>query len=208
MIPKFTLDNFTKIASPKLKPEIIQLYFQYLFDAMEKYQINTMLRVCHFLAQLSHESGAFSIIEENLNYSATRLMQVFPKYFPTQDLALKYERQPKAIANKVYANRMGNSTEASGDGYKYRGKGFVQLTGRTNMQQIGKALGIDLETNPDLILEPKYLALSAGEFWNSRDLNKFADEDNIKEITRRINGGFNGLEDRIVQYNKIKKILS
>lgn len=207
MINTFTLNNLVKIGSPLLTSERVLLFFTHLVEAMEKYEINTLLRVSHFLAQLCHESANFTILKENLNYSANGLQKTFSKYFPTQDLALKYERNPKAIASRVYGSRMGNGDESTGEGYTYRGRGFIMITGKDMYKQVGLALGIDLISNPDLLLDYKYSALAAAYFWDSRKLNSFADSDNIKEITRKINGGYNGLEDRIKHYNHIKNIL-
>jgi putative chitinase len=168
--------------------------------------INTPLRQAHFLAQLEHESG-FKAISENLNYSAKGLMTTFKKYFPTLEIANAYQRQPKKIANRVYANRMGNGSEASGDGFLFRGRGFIQITGKDNYAALSKDTKIDFLKNPDFLLDETNAMISALWFWNKNKLNSFADLDNIETITKRINGGFIGLEHRKECLKKWKKIL-
>lgn len=168
--------------------------------------INTPLRLAHFLAQLEHESN-LKPISENLNYSAASLTRVFSKYFPG-DLAQDYARKPEKIACRVYANRMGNSTEASGDGWKYRGRGFIQITGKENYKQLSAATGIDYVKDPDLLLNEADSMISALWFWNKYRLNTLADTDNVKEITRRINGGYNGLPHRLELLNKYKALFN
>ena len=163
--------------------------------------IDTKERVNAFLAQCGHESGGFTIFAENLNYSAKGLRRVFGKYFPTDALAAEFERKPEKIANKVYANRMGNSTEASGEGFKYRGRGFIMTTGKDNYSKLGKKLGVDLITNPDLLTQDISLMLKAAIFfWNSNKLNTFCDANDFIGLTKRINGGINGLEERQKYY--------
>lgn len=162
---------------------------------LDKNGINTNLRLAHFFCQISHESG-LKPISENLNYSAKRLWEIFPKYFPTTELANKYQKNPKSIANRVYANRMGNGDEASGEGWKYRGRGFLQITGKENYHRLANDTDIDCLKNPDLLLEEANAMISALWFWNLKKLNIFADEDNLSTITKRINGGFNGIEHR------------
>lgn len=168
--------------------------------------INTPLRLAHFLAQIEHESG-LKPIEENLRYSASRLMVVFPKYFPTIELAKAYEYKPKEIASRVYGGRMGNGCEQSSDGWKYRGRGFIQLTGKNNYTALSKDTNIDYVTNPDLLLTEADAMISAIWFWNKNRLNKYADKDDIRTITKRINGGYNGLADRERLLKKWKKDL-
>ncbi len=165
------------------------------------YGINTHLRMCHFLTQISHESG-LKPISENLNYSSERLRQIFPKYFISKADADRYARQPERIANRVYANRMGNGNEASGDGWKYRGRGFIQITGKSNYLMLSKDTRIDFITNPDLLLQEANSMISALWFWNKNNLNALADKNDVKAITKRINGGFNGLEHRTELFNK------
>ena len=160
----------------------------------EKYKLNTPLRIAHFMAQIEHESG-LKPISENLNYSKYGLLRTFKKYFG--DLSAQiYANKPEKIANRVYANRMGNGNEASGEGWKYRGRGFIQITGKENYFRLANDTDIDCLKNPDLLLEEPNAMLSALWFWNLKGLNKFADKNDIVGITKRINGGINGLEHR------------
>jgi putative chitinase len=170
-------------------------WLQPLLDTFQKYEINTPQRQAAFIGQCAHESGNFKVLQENLNYSAKGLMATWSSRFPDMDTAERYERQPEKIANKVYARAdMGNTDD--GDGWKYRGRGVIQLTGKNNYRTCGEALGLDLVVNPDLILEPQYACLSAGWFWNKRGLNTLADANDIETITKRVNGGLHGLLDR------------
>lgn len=157
--------------------------------------IDTPLRLSHFFAQIHHESN-LKPISENLNYSASALRRVFSKYFKSYKEAKLYERQPDRIANIVYANRMENGNESSGDGWKYRGRGFIQITGKANYRELTEDTGIDYLNNPDLLLTEADSMVSALWFWNKRGLNRFADRDDIYTITKRINGGYNGLRHR------------
>lgn len=163
-------------------------------EVLDDYKIDTPLRVSHFWSQISHECAGFKSDTENLNYSARRLRQVFPKYFRTDAEAAAAAGNPQAIANKVYGGRLGNT--APGDGWKYRGRGPLQLTGKANYAEMGKALGIDLVGNPDLAADPRIGLQIACEFWKARGLNKLADANDIRAITKKINGGYNGLADR------------
>lgn len=195
----------------KLKGHIPDSVITQIPSVMSQYQINTELRLCHFLSQCAHESLNFKATSENLNYSAKALMGTFKKYFPTEDKAKLYERQPEKIANLVYANRMGNGNEASGDGWKYRGRGFIQLTGKVNYQSFDKVVPEDILVTPDLVAT-KYPLLSAGWYWNSRNINAEADRGDteliITAVTKLINGGTNGLIDRIELFNKFYSLLS
>ena len=164
--------------------------YKKLFD---KYGINTPLRIAHFLTQLEHESG-LKPISENLNYSSERLRQIFPKYFISKADADRYARQPERIANLVYANRMGNGNEASGEGWKYRGRGFIQITGKINYFQLANDTDLDCLKNPDLLLEEPNALISALWFWNLRKLNALADKDDLVGIRKKVNGGVIGLE--------------
>ena len=166
----------------------------------EKYEINTPLRVSHFMAQIEHESG-LKPISENLNYSAKRLIQVFSKHFTTHESVL-FANKPQQIANRVYANRMGNGNEASGDGWKYRGRGFIQITGKENYFRLSIDTDLDCLKNPNLLLIEANALISALWFWNLHKLNLLADKNNIKVITRKINGGYNGLEHRKELFKK------
>lgn len=172
---------------------------------LEKSGINSPLRLAHFMAQIDHESH-LKPIQENLNYSKEGLLKTFPKYF-NEKTVNGYARFPEAIANVVYANRMGNGDYNSKDGWKYRGRGFIQLTGKDNYRQFSNSSGIDALNNPDLLLEEPNAMIAAIWFWNKNNLNSLADKDDVVGITKRINGGINGLEDRKSLLLKYKKEL-
>lgn len=187
-------------------------YYSYIEQYCEKYKINTVERISHFLAQVNYESGYMNYIEEKFTYSAKRLLKVFPKYFKTIDEANEYAYKPEKIANRVYANRMGNGDEQSGDGYRYRGRGLIQLTGKNNYLKFSKwyndsKIFVD---NPDLLLQPQFAVLSAFFYWDINNLNSFVDNKNAynicKCITKKINGGYNGLEERFRLYIKIREL--
>jgi len=178
-----------------------------LKETFEKYKIDTPQRQACFIGQCMHESGGFKLLQENLNYSAKALMATWPSRFPTEEIANQYARQPEKIANKVYGGRMGNDVESSGEGWKYRGRGIKQLTGKENYERCGSGLGVDLVSNPDLLLDPKYAALSAGWFWNKHNLNDLADKNDIETMTKRINGGLLGLDARKAAIAKAKSVL-
>ncbi|HMG35355.1 MAG TPA: glycoside hydrolase family 19 protein [Blastocatellia bacterium] len=182
-----------------------------LNQAMEKFEINTSARAAAFLAQLAHESGQLNRLVENLNYSAERLMQVWPKRFPSMDVAKRYERNPEKLANFVYASRLGNGDETSGDGWKYRGRGLIQVTGRSNYEAGAKALELPIDENPDLLTTSDPAAESAAHFWQSRGLNEIADaqtDASFVTITKRINGGTAGLAERQAFWKTAKSVLS
>ena len=181
-------------------------WFEPLQETFEKYQINTPKRQACFIGQCMHESGGFKFLRENLNYSAKALMNTWPSRFPDADTAEKFERQPEKIANKVYSGRMGNTED--GDGAKYIGRGLIQLTGKDNYKAFGEAIGEDLVANPQLVEEPRYAALSAGWFFNKRNLNALADVMDIETMSKRINGGTIGMADRIAKINKALDILA
>jgi len=181
-------------------------WFEPLQETFEKYQINTPKRQACFIGQCMHESGGFKFLKENLNYSAKALMNTWPSRFPDMDTAEKYERQPEKIANKVYSGRMGNTED--GDGAKFIGRGLIQLTGKDNYKAFGEAIGEDLVSNPQLVEQPRYAALSAGWFWNKRGLNALADIMDITTLTVRINGGRIGIDDRIAKINKALDVLA
>ena len=186
-----------------------------LIPAMEKYEINTPTRIANFLAQTGHESNQYNRLTEGLTYkSAERLMRIWPKRFPTEAAALPYVNNPEKLANNVYAKRLGNGDANSGDGYKYRGRGIIQITGKSNYSSAAKSLKLDLVTRPDLLLEREHAAMSAAWFWNARGLNALADdmtdEDDLEdfiEITRRINGGTTGLEERLALLTRAENLL-
>jgi putative chitinase len=172
-------------------------------STIDMFNINTPLRLAHFLAQCSHESGNFKFVKENLNYSAQGLRNTFPKYFPNDAIARQYERQPQKIGSRVYADRMGNGNEASGEGFKYCGRGYIQLTGKNNYKEFSDFIGEDCVANPDLVAN-KYPLTSAGFFFNKNNLWVVCDKGDTKEVvtsvTKRVNGGTIGLDDRIAKF--------
>lgn len=178
-----------------------------LNDLLPKYDIDSPQRIAAFLAQCSHESGHFEKLVENLNYGAKGLVMTWPKRFTTTDLANKYARQPEAIANFVYANRLGNGDESSGDGWKYRGRGLIQLTGKYNYQKFADTVGISLEQTINYLQTKQGAAEAACLFWKNNNLNRFADNGDIKGMTKVINGGFLGLPEREENYTKALTIL-
>ena len=180
-------------------------------EVASKFEINTPLRLAHFLAQCGHESGGFKLTKENLNYSAKGLNGIFKKYFPTLESAVPYERKPEKIANKVYSGRMGNGAESSGEGWKFHGRGFIQLTGKDNYTAFTKSIGEDCIANPDLVAS-KYALASAAWFFNKNGLHKMADgganDDTVTKITKRVNGGTIGLADRIKHFKEYYHLLA
>ena len=178
-----------------------------LNQLLPDYEINTPKRVAAFVAQCAHESGGFKFLSENLNYKAESLMKIFAKYFSDMATAKAYEKQPAKIANKIYANRMGNGDEASGDGFKYRGRGLIQLTGKTNYTWFAASLEISPEEAAEYTQTFEGAAQSACWFWETNKLNNEADKGDIKTMTRKINGGFIGLDDRIKHYNHALHVL-
>ncbi len=173
-------------------------WLPYLYSALKHHNIWSKPRTCAFLAQTIHESAGFTILSENLNYSQQGLRKVFPKYFPDDNIAFRYARQPQSIANLVYAGRMGNGSEASGDGFKYRGRGIIQITGKTNYSDCSKFLFNDsrLIDSPDMLIQKEYAILSACWFWVKNNLNTYADKGDFVGLTKRINGGTIGLPHR------------
>jgi putative chitinase len=195
----------------KLKGHIPDAVIAMIPAVAQKFQIDSALRLAHFLAQCGHESGGFRLTKENLNYSAKGLNGIFKKYFPTLQSALPYERKPEKIANKVYGGRMGNGPEASGDGAKFCGRGYIQLTGKDNYTAFGKSIGEDVCANPQVVAE-KYALLSAAWFFNKNGLHKMADggatDAVVTSITKRVNGGTIGLADRIKHFKEYYHLLS
>ena len=195
----------------KLKGHIPDAVIAMIPDTAAKFQINTPLRLAHFLAQCGHESGGFRATQENLNYSAKGLAGIFKKYFPTEASAAPYARQPQKIASKVYGGRMGNGNEASGEGYKFRGRGYIQLTGKENYTAFGKSIGEDILSNPDVVAS-KYALLSAAWFFSKNGLHKMADggatDAVVTSITKRVNGGTIGLPDRIKHFKEYYHLLA
>ena len=188
----------------KINPELAPA-----FNAtFERWGIQTLRQQAAFIGQCGHESGNFRVLEENLNYAADRLMKIWPRRFPTIEVAQPYHRNPRKIANKVYGGRMGNRGEESDDGWRFRGSGWVQLTGHDNFFHFGKAMGMDFVMKPDLVRTPEYAAQSAGWFWATHNCNQIADSGDWKALTRRINGGEIGLADRIKHTQHAMQVLS
>jgi putative chitinase len=186
-------------------------WYNALIDVLPKYDITTPTRVAAFLAQCAHESNQFNVLKENLNYKWESLRRVFPKYFPTDELAKQYASKPnkqEAIANRVYANRMGNGPESSGDGWRYCGRGLIQLTGKNNYQAFADSIEMDISEVPDYLGTFEGAVQSACWFWDKNNLNEYADAGDIVTMTKRINGGTIGLEDRKHHYYNILDILS
>ena len=185
-------------------------YTDYWYDSMCQilpvYEINTPERVAAWLAQCAHESGYFRFLKENLNYRAASLQKVFKKYFPTEEMAKAYEKQSEKIANRVYANRMGNGDEASGDGFRYLGRGLIQLTGKNNYTFFAASIDTPLEEVPEYLQTFEGAVQSACWFWEQNNLNKFADSRDIVTMSKRINGGTIGMEDRLMKYEKCLKM--
>jgi putative chitinase len=175
-------------------------WFSALSRCLPDYEINTPQRVAAFIAQCAHESGEFKALKENLNYRAVTLTKVFPKYFPTMEIAKQYEHKQEAIANRAYANRMGNGSEASGDGFRYCGRGLIQLTGKNNYQAFAASIETPVEEVPEFLGTFEGAVQSACWFWETNKLNQYADSGDILTMTKRINGGTIGLEDRIKHY--------
>ena len=185
-------------------------YLEHWCEALNKilpdYDISTPQRVAAFVAQAAHESGGFTALHENLNYRPETLRKVFPKYFPTDDLANQYAHNPEMIANRVYANRMGNGDEASGDGFRYCGRGLIQLTGKQNYQAFADSIETPVEQVPDFLQTFEGAVQSACWFWENNNLNQYADSGDILTMTKRINGGTIGLEDRQNHYNQALQV--
>ncbi len=194
----------------KLKGHIPAAVIAQIPDTAARFGITTPLRLAHFLAQCGHESGGFTAVRENLNYKAPGLMKIFKKYFPNAKIALQYEKKPDKIANLVYANRMGNGPESSGDGFNYRGRGYIQLTGKSNYQLFDKTVPEDITSNPDLVAT-KYPLASAAFFFNNNKLwticDRGADSATVTSVTKRVNGGTIGLADRQKHFNEYYNLL-
>ena len=195
----------------KLRGHVPDAVIAQIPAVIDTFGVNTSLRLAHFLAQCGHESGGFRLTQENLNYSAKGLMGIFKKYFPTQALADAYARKPEKIANKVYGNRMGNGPEASGEGFKFRGRGYIQLTGKQNYTAFDLAVEDDILANPDLV-SSKHALASAAWFWKKNGLNLIADTGSstevVTKITKRVNGGTIGLADRIKHFKEYHALLA
>lgn len=189
----------------------VETWYEVFSQLLPEYEINTPQRIAAFLAQCYHESMGFTVLKENLNYRAESLRLVFPKYFPNNAIAREYASKPnkqEAIANRVYANRMGNGDEKSGDGYRYRGRGVIQLTGKDNYSRFAESVSMSLDEAVDYLQTYEGAAHSACWFWDVNKLNNYADKGEFVTLTKRINGGVNGLEDRTKHYKRALKIMS
>lgn len=184
-------------------PELAAKWADALNETCERFAIDSPFRIAGFLSQTAHESGGFKFVKENLNYSAASLMRVWPTRFPTLEVAQAYAMNPEKIANKTYSSRMGNGDEASGDGWKYIGRGLIQLTGKNNYVAYSMACDNEALTKPEIVEQPKYAAESAGWFWDVNKLNTLADAQDVVGMTKRINGGTHGLDDRQMKYAKV-----
>lgn len=194
-----------------LKGVIPNSVMQELLAVTTEYRLNSPLRLAHFLAQCAHESANFSVVEENLSYTADRLLVVFKKYFPTKEIANQYARNPKKLASYVYANRLGNGGEETEDGWRFRGRGFIQLTGRDNYANFDKTVNDNIILNPGLVAT-KYPLTSAAWFWKLKKLNEIADlgasDNEVALITKKVNGGYIGLAERIKLFNQFYKLIN
>lgn len=184
-------------------PELADKWVNAINETCEEFAIDTPYRIAGFVSNVAHESAGFKFVKENLNYSAASLMRVWPSRFPTLEIAQRYAMQPEKIANRAYADRMGNGNEASGDGAKFLGRGLIQLTGKNNYVAYSLACNNEALQHPEIVEQPKYAAESAGWFWNVNRLNTLADAQDITGMCRRINGGLNGLDDRQMKYAQI-----
>jgi putative chitinase len=189
------------------KNPYIDQWHNALSQLLPDYGINTPQRIAAFIAQCAHESGNFVFLKENLNYRAESLMRTWPRHFPTMEIAQQYARQPEKIANRAYANRMGNGDEASGDGWRFLGRGLIQLTGKENYSWFAASLGISVEEAAEYLQTFEGAAQSACWFWETNNLNQWADKGDILTLTKRINGGTIGLEDRIKHYEHALHVL-
>jgi putative chitinase len=189
------------------KNPYIDHWYHALSLALPDYDINTTPRVAAFLAQCGHESGDFLFLQENLNYKAESLMRVWPKYFPNMEIANQYAHKPEKIANRAYANRMGNGAEATGDGWAHCGRGLIQLTGKSNYQAFADSIETPIQDIPHYLATFEGAVQSACWFWESNNLNALADAGDMVKMTKIINGGTLGMEDRVARFNKVSIIL-
>ena len=195
--------NADQLAKLKIGPQWVDA----LNETFERFGIVTPRQQAAFIGQCSHECANFRILEENLNYKAATLMKLWPKRFPTIDIASEYAGKPQKIANKVYANRMGNRDEASGDGYRFRGRGAIQLTGYDGYFHAGRACGVDFHKDPELVATPRYAAMTAGWFWSTHNCNNLAEAADWLALTKKINGGTIGYDDRVLHTNQALAVL-
>jgi putative chitinase len=201
--------NFTEDQLKKLIPrnKYVAQWYKALDEILPEYDITTPERVAAFIAQCAHESAEFTVLRENLNYRWESLRKTWPRHFPNDDIAKQYARQPERIANRAYANRMGNGDEASGDGWKFAGRGLIQLTGRENYSWFAASIEMQVDEVPEYLLTFEGAVQSACWFWDTNNLNALADKRDIATLSRRINGGTIGMEDRIKKYEKALKVL-
>jgi putative chitinase len=202
---EFTLAKFKECVGGN--PPHAEYWYEAICQILPDYDIETAPRVAAFLAQTAHESGGYRAIKENLNYRAVTLRKIFPKYFPDDAIAAQYAGKPEKIANKVYGGRMGNGPEASGDGFRYCGRGLIQLTGKDNYTRYAQSLEISVAEAGEHLTTFEGCVLSAAWFWEANNLNQWADKGDILTLTKRINGGTIGLEDRIKHYNHALHVL-
>jgi len=184
-------------------PELADKWADALNETCQEFAIDSPFRIAGFISNTAHESGGFKFVRENLNYSAASLMRVWSSRFPTVEIAQRYAMQPEKIANRAYADRMGNRDEASGDGARYIGRGLIQLTGKNNYVAYSMACDNEALTKPEIVEQPKYAAESAGWFWSVNKLNTLADAQDVQGMCRRINGGYHGLDDRQMKYAQV-----
>ena len=201
---EFTENKLSQIITNN---QYVNDWYAALNTLLPDYDINTVPRVAAFIAQCAHESGGFKMLKENLNYRAVTLRKIFPKYFPTDAMAEQYAGKQELIANKVYGNRMGNGDESSGDGFRYCGRGLIQLTGKNNYNAFAESIETPVEEIPEFLGTFEGAVQSACWFWETNNLNQWADQGDILTLTKRINGGTIGLEDRIKHYNHAMHIL-
>jgi putative chitinase len=197
-VSEFTLEQFRQ--STESTTANAEKYYVFVKELCKQYDLATKLRLCAFLSQIGHESASLAVLTENLNYSAEGLLKTWPGRFKTLTVAQPYHRNPEKIANIVYSDRMGNGAEQTGEGWKYRGRGLKQLTGKSNYQLLTNALSVDFVTRPELLEQSEFAVKSAMWFWSSNNCNNYADKADIEGLTRKINGGTNGLADRIRRY--------
>lgn len=202
-----TLELLRKVC-PGTNQAVLEVYVTPLTEVTDYYDMQRPERLAAFIAQIAHESGSFNFTKENLNYSADGLRKIFGKYFPTMDLAVQYARKPEKIANRVYANRMSNGDEASGDGYRFCGRGLIQITGRANYTKFAQALEMTIEDTVAYMETPAGACASAGWFWDTNSLNTYCDNGDFIGLTKRINGGTNGIEDRQQKYEAAFSMLT
>ena len=202
---EFTLKKFKECVGGN--PPHADHWYEALCQILPDYDIHTVPRVAAFLAQTAHESGGYRAIKENLNYKAESLMKVWPKYFPNIDIARQYAHNQEKIANRAYGGRMGNGPEESGDGWRYCGRGLIQLTGKSNYERYAESLEISVEEASEHLTTFEGCVQSAAWFWEANNLNQWADKGDILTLTKRINGGTIGLEDRIKHYNHALHVL-